>query len=128
MFDLNVESDFWGGVSLCGSAGYLFHIRRRYWRLAEWIHVYEHIIICIIYIYIYIYVYIYVYIVYIYVYVYIYIYIYIHIRRYWRLAEWTVFLQDDADRHLHLSYLNLVLKGHGFIFSPGTFFDAFDVP
>ena len=26
------------------------------------------------------------------------------------LAEWTIFLQDDAPRHLHVGYLNLVLK------------------
>ena len=26
------------------------------------------------------------------------------------LSDWTIFLQDDAPRHLHLAYLNLVLK------------------
>lgn len=34
-----------------------------------------------------------------------------HIRQqYSDLADWTIFLHDDAPRHLHLSYLNVVLK------------------
>ena len=37
-------------------------------------------------------------------------YLYHILRQYSELAEWSVFLQDDAPRHLHLGYLNLVLK------------------
>ncbi|CAE7215045.1 unnamed protein product [Symbiodinium sp. CCMP2592] len=37
-------------------------------------------------------------------------YVYHILRHYHELAEWTIFLQDDAPRHLHLGYLNLVLK------------------
>ena len=37
-------------------------------------------------------------------------YLYHILRQYYHLAEWTIFLQDDAPRHLHLGYLNLVLK------------------
>lgn len=33
------------------------------------------------------------------------------------LSDWTIFLQDDAPRHLHLGYLNLVLK----LLGSGTF-------
>lgn len=34
-----------------------------------------------------------------------------HIQSYYEdLAEWTIFLQDDAPRHMHLGYLALVLK------------------
>ena len=42
----------------------------------------------------------------------------LHIQRHFDdLAEWTIFLQDDAPRHLHLGYLNLVLK----LMASGTF-------
>ena len=42
----------------------------------------------------------------------------LHIHRYFAdLSDWTVFLQDDAPRHLHLAYLNMVLK----LMASGTF-------
>lgn len=42
----------------------------------------------------------------------------LHIERYFDdLSDWTIFLQDDAPRHLHLAYLNMVLKLMAF----GTF-------
>ena len=42
----------------------------------------------------------------------------LHIQRYFDdLSDWTVFLQDDAPRHLHLAYLNMVLK----LMASGTF-------
>ena len=37
-------------------------------------------------------------------------YLYHILRQYHDFAEWTIFLQDDAPRHLHLGYLNLLLK------------------